>query len=683
MFFSYNWLQSFFKQKLPKPEKLVEILEMHLFEIEDLKKKNNDWVFDIDVLTNRLCDCGGHIGMAREIGAILKIKYNIKNITVVREKNLDTKDFLEIEVQDKDLCPRYSATIIMGVKVKDSPLWMQERLISCGLQPINNIVDATNYIMLETGQPLHAFDFDKISSDIKNKNKKKIIVRCARDGEKIITLEGKKYDLSKDILLIADSDGPLALAGIKGGKKAEITNDTVNIVLESANFKNSSIYKTSKKLDLKTDASLRFSAGFDPNMTEFAINRLVGLIQEVAGGKVAKNLIDFYPQKLFPKNIKINLDYIQSLLGVKISQKEVINILKSLDFKIKDSKSKILNIEVPTFRQDISIEEDIIEEIGRIYGYTNIIPSLPKVKINLPSQNQQFIYQKESRKFFKEFKFLEVLNYSFLKEGWETFFSKENLIEMEKPLSANTRYLRPSLIPNLVENIIYNQRYQKDLSFFEIGRIFYKKGQNLVESIYIGGATIGANIFFELKGILELFFKNFGISKFSFEPLNKNSEFFGKSFLNLKRSSEIKIKNLTIGLLGELNQKIYFDNSLKDPVYVFEINFDEFAKFIFPKIKYQPLPKYPEVSRDISIICHKDTPAGKIIKIINNAGKKLIKDIQLFDIYEKDNKKTLSFHIIYQSKKRSLSSEDVALIEKDIIKAIEKYQDFQVKRIFD
>jgi len=695
MLFSYNWLQSFFEQKLPKPEKLAELLEMHLFEVESLRKKKNDWVLDVDVLTNRLCDCGGHWGLAREIGAILGIKYKIAKTKLKENKKLEIKDFIEIEVQNPELCPRYSALVIKGVNVKSSPRWIQERLISCGLQPINNIVDATNYIMLETGQPLHAFDLDKIKDkDTGERNKKKIIIRCAKDGEKITTLEEKEYKLSKDALIIADKAGPLAIAGIKGGKEAGITKKTSNIVLESANFKNTSIYKTSKKLDIRTDASLRFSAGLDPNMTEFAINKVADLIQKIAclpehsvwvdrkraGDIITSSLIDFYPKKTFSKKIKLNIDYLKNLLGLDISLKDILKILENLEFKILSFQKKEILLSIPTFRQDISIEEDIIEEIGRIYGYINIRSVLPRAEIYPPSTNQKLIYQKKSKKFFKELGFLEVLNYSFLKEGWEDFFEKENLIEIEHPISTNTKYLRPSLIPNLVENIVFNQKYKKDLSFFELGGIFYKENQGLKEGTYLAGVITGTNKFLKLKGILELFFKNFGISKFSFELLNKDSRFLGKNFLNFKRASEIKIKNSKIGVLGEACQKIYFDKVLKYNLCIFEIDFDEVVGLTSSKKRYESLLKYPEVVRDISIICPPNTLVGEVMEIISSVGKKLVRDIQLFDIYEKENKKTLSFHIIYQSPRRSLSSKDITFIEKDIAGAIEKRQDFKVKR---
>jgi len=311
MIFSYNWLQSFFKKKLPTPEKLADLLLRHFAEVEEIRKENKDFVLDIDVRPNRAGDCFSHLGIAREVATILNYKLEVPESKLIEDRSLKAKDFVHIDVKHREACPRYVARVIIEVRVGPSPKWLQERLKVCGLKPINNIVDIANYVMLESGQPLHAFDGEKIEG-------KTIIVRFAKKGEKIITLDEEKYDLDNDILVIADLKTPLALAGIKGGKKAEITNRTKIVVLESANFNQRIIRRGSKKIDLKTDASWRFEHGIDPNLTEIAINLAARLIQEIAGGKIAQGLVDFYPKKVLPKKIKLVSDYVQGLLVVKI-----------------------------------------------------------------------------------------------------------------------------------------------------------------------------------------------------------------------------------------------------------------------------------------------------------------------------------------------------------------------------
>jgi len=305
MLFSYKWLQSYLKNPLPSPKKLAELLTMRAFEVEGIKKAGKDYVLDIDVLPNRGSDCFSHIGMAREIAAISKNSFQTIKYKLDENKKLKVKDFITLKVENKNDCFRYSGRIIVDVKVGSSPKWIQDRLKICGLRPINNIVDITNYVMLETGQPLHAFDYNKISEN------KKIIVRRARKGEKIVTLDNEKYDLDKNVLVIAGSKEPLAVAGIKGGKKAEIDKKTRIIILESANFNAGLIHQISRKLNLKTDASWRFEHKIDPNLTELAINRAANLIQEVSKGKIVSGLVDFYPKKVLPKKIKLNLDYVK------------------------------------------------------------------------------------------------------------------------------------------------------------------------------------------------------------------------------------------------------------------------------------------------------------------------------------------------------------------------------------
>ncbi|HUT96270.1 MAG TPA: phenylalanine--tRNA ligase subunit beta, partial [Candidatus Paceibacterota bacterium] len=369
---SYNWLREYLP-KLPKPEKLANLLIVHSLEVKAIEKLARDYILDIDVLPNRGHDCLSYIGIAKECAALLGLKITQPCLPVGRrkykleeDKKLKTSDFIKIEVQDREACPRYTARVIDNIKIGPSPKWLKEKLESIGQKSINNIVDATNYIMFETGQPLHAFDYEKISG-------RKIIVRQAKKGEKIATLDNELIDLDDDFLVIADTKNPLALAGIKGGKRAEISKNTKTIVLESANFNLGTVRTASRKINLRTEASIRFEYGLDANLTGEAIDKVAVLIKEVAEGKIARGIIDVYAKKVYPIKINLDIKKVENILGKTISKTEITRILKLLGFDV-DANLKVV---IPTIRQDVKIQEDLIEEIARIIGYDNIEAKAP------------------------------------------------------------------------------------------------------------------------------------------------------------------------------------------------------------------------------------------------------------------------------------------------------------------
>lgn len=683
MLFSYNWLQSFFKQKLPKPKKLADLLMMHSFEVEEVKKKGNDFIIDLDILPNRIPDCASHIGIAREISAVLNYKLKEKKYELKENKNKNAKNYLEVKVEDKKLCSRYCARVIKEVKVGPSPKWLKEKLLTCGLQPINNIVDATNYIMLETGQPLHAFDFEKLSNKISGNSRATIIVRKAKKGEKITTLEGKKYILSREDLVIANSKTILAIAGVKGGKKAEIDKGTKTIVLESANFERVSVYKTSKKLKLQTDASIRFSAGLDPNLAKEAVDKVAVLIQEIAGGNILSGIIDFYPKKVLPKIIKLDLNYVKSLLGIEIPLKRIIDILKSLGFSVR--QQSIVNCQwliatIPTFRRDFSIEEDLIEEVGRIYGYENFPSKLSILQTSLPQKNKELALIEKLRNLMKGLGFTETYNYSFISGKDAEFFStkgKENLhlIELLNPVSSNIKYLRFSLIPNILKAVKLNQKRFSDIKFFEIGKIF-KKGK---EKRFFGAVFVGKEKFFEIKGILNCILRELGIFGDIYIPCLKTMRIWEKSSF-----AEIKVKKETLGFLGEISKKTLDFYNIKRPVFAFEIDFRVLLGLFKEKRDFRPIPLYPETIRDLSVIVPQSALAGDLIEKIYSKGKNLVMDIEVFDVYEgsplQKGEKNISFHIIYRAKDRTLTAKEVDKIQENIIKELEKNPQWKVRR---
>ena len=681
MVFSYNWLQSFFKRKLPTPEKLADLLSGHFAEVEEIRKENKDFVLNIDVRPNRAGDCFSHLGIAREIAAILNYKLEIKNGKLIEDRNLKAKDFVRVDVKHREACPRYTARVIVEVKVGPSPKWLQERLKVCGLRPINNIVDIANYSMLESGQPLHAFDGEKIEGET-------IIVRFAKKGEKITTLDEEKYDLDNDILVIADLKTPLAIAGIKGGKKAEITDRTKIVVLESANFNQRVIRRGSKKIDLKTDASWRFEHGIDPNLTEIAINQATRLIQEIAGGKITQGLVDFYPKKVLPKKIKLDFDYVEGLLGVKIPLGKIKNILKKLDFKIDEKRSHQINqilVEVPTFRLDISIPEDLIEEIGRIYGYEKIPSVFPTAALIPPERNLDLFWEDIVKNILKEAGFTEIYNYSFISEKDISLYqfnqSKSQVLEIENPTSADYQYLRPSLIPNLLKNVATNQNFFKEIRIFELGKIFQNK--KLREKRMLTGLITGEK-FFEAKGVIDLLLTKLGISNFWYDEYKPTPEESKLSIWKTKKCAEIKIDHEEIGFLGEISSKILETLKINDKVVVFDIDFEKLSKLSSEETIYRPISRYPAAIRDIAILVPSDVLVEEVLNKIEIAGGPLIRDIDLFDIYEGEElpggKKNLAFHIIYQAEDRALSSKEIDEIQEKIIKTLEEEQEWEVRK---
>ena len=683
MNFSYKWLQSFFKQKLPVPKNLADLLTLHFAEVEEIKKQGGDYILNIDVRPNRAGDCFSHQGVAREISAITGFSFQESSLKALKEeKRIKAKDFVSVEVKDKNACPRYTARVVKDVKVMPSPQWLKERLRSCGLRPINNIVDIANYVMLETGQPLHAFDAEKLEG-------KKIIVRYARNKERIVTLDEQKFDLDSDILVIADERKPVAIAGIKGGKFPEISNRTKVVVLESANFNSHVIRKSSKKINLKTDASIRFEHGIDPNLTESSVNLAALLVQKLAGGNVTSGMVDFYPLKVFPKVIRLDINYLWSLLGLVVPEKEIRKILEKLGFKPKAKKTKAgwIDVEIPTRRVDVSIPEDLIEEVGRIYGYDKIKAAFPQSLLVPPERNLNIFWQDLIKDILKEAGFTEVYNYSFFGEKEVKVFGYEpkNLLELENPLSQEQKYLRASLIPGLLKNLEKNSRHFSEIRIFEMGKIFtLRQAQGKDEEKTMLTGLISGERFYQIKGTVDLLFNKLGISSLWYDDYRPAPKESRKSLWHPQKCAEIKVGNDEVGFLGEISPRILSNFDFKDRVTLFNIDFEKLSRISSEEHEYRPISKFPSAIRDIAVLVPRTVRAEEVLNNIETAGGKIIRDIDLFDIYEGEElpqgKKNFAFHIIFQAKDRTLSSEEIDGIQNKIIKALESIAGWQVRK---
>jgi len=628
---SYDWLQDLVdppslklrraKKKLPEPNKLADLLTFHSFEVEEVEQQGKDRILDIDVLPNRAHDCLGHQGVAREIAALLKIPFKeVDYGKKIKESRELASKAVEVEVEDKELCPRYTARVVDKVKVGSSPDWIKERLKACGLKPISSIVDIANYVMLETGQPLHAFDANKLASG-------KIIVRRAKKGEKITSLDNDKYDLDENILVIADEKNPVCVAGIKGGIEPGVDEQTKRVVLEAANFNPLVIRQGSKKLNLKTDASWRFENGLDPNLTQEAVDMAAYLIQDIAGGKIFKGRVDVYSKKVSPKKIKLDNDQVRKLLGVKISDKEISDILKRLG----------LDKEIPTRRPDISIPEDLIEEVGRIYGFEKIPSQLPEAVLIPAQRSEDLIYQNKVKDILTNLGFTEVYNYSLLDK------KESGSVELANPTSEDLKYLRTSLIPVLEKNVRENRKYFENVRLFEIGKVFCLDKKEVKEQKKLAGVLYPGD-FYRLKGLVETLLNRVGISDVWYGELEKGR-------------AEVKTGN---DLLGWLDSD------------TFEIDFAKLVELATEERVYAPPSKYPAMIRDIALLVDQGTKVVEVLNVINQAGGPLVRDVDLFDIYQKEGRKSLAFHIVFQSNEKTLTDSEVNGLQDKIIKALEE-----------
>lgn len=675
MKFSYNWLKDLLKFK-ESPEKLADILTMYFAETT-VKHRGKRAVLDVELLSNQVAEASGHLGLAREIGAILGKKFIYPKINL-KEKNLAAKNLLNIEIKSSN-CNCYLARLLQGVKVKESPKWLKDALADCGVRPINNIVDAANYAMLETGQPLHVFDFDKICDKSIQKNKKEIIIRQAKKNEKITSLEDETYDLDEDIMLIADNKNPLALAGIKGGKGAGVSNNTVNIILESANFNGINIRLASKKLGLRTDASWRFEHNLPLDLTDYAIDRLAQLIQEIAGGDILKGKVCKKILKEEKKAIPIKWENWEKFLGWSIKKKEIIYYLSLLGFSVQEKKDYFL-IFPPPFRNDIKIKEDVMGEVARLYGIDKINSIIPQEILTLPLRNEFFEFRQQVKDWLKGYNLEEVYNYSFISEKDKDILPnkwQQKLIEIQNPTSVLVKYLRPTLLINFLKNVNYNFSFADKIRFFEIGKTYLKDGKNLKEYFVFSGILAqkekcdNSFIFYQAKGIIEDLFSCFGIDRdnYSFKPL-KNTEY---SLLLEQGAAIYKNKDL-IGVIGSPKKDLLKEYHCEEKSVFWEIELLPLLEIIKEEREFQPLPKYPAIIRDISFIIAQNILVDTILNVIQKASPIDLEDVDLFDIYMGKNlssgTKSMSFHLTFRANDHTLKNIEVDKEMEKIYKAL-------------
>ncbi|MBR2696897.1 MAG: phenylalanine--tRNA ligase subunit beta, partial [Parasporobacterium sp.] len=573
----------------------------------------------------------------------------------------DVKDYLEVEVKDADLCPRYTAMVVKNIRLAPSPRWLQQRLASNGIRPINNVVDITNYVMEEYGQPMHAFDYDTIAGH-------KIVVKRANDGEKFVTLDGQERTLDSEILLICDAEKPIGLAGIMGGEDSKITDDVKTLVFESACFDGTNNRLAAKRLGLRTDASGKFEKGLDPNNTVPAILRACQLIEELDAGDVVGGMIDIYPEPVEPKKIPFDADAINAFLGTDIDKETQLSYFPPLEIEY-DEKTGMLT--VPTFRQDLLREADIAEEVARFFGYANIPSTLPTSVETQGGLTYSFIIANRTRETLKAYGYSESMTYSF--ESPKVFdklrFPEDDVlrqaIKISNPLGEDYSIMRTSLFNGLLSSLSTNyNRRNKTASLFELGNVYIPKTLPLTElpeeRMTLCFGFYGDGDFFDLKGALEQVLKDLGVKvPRKYEPDH------GIPFLHPGRQALVTIKGgrEKIACLGQLHPLVAKTYGIGTDTFVAQLNLEAILDMTGFEKKFKPIPKYPAVTRDLSMIMKKSVHADEIEEVISKCGGRLIESYQLFDIYEGDRigsgLKSLAYSLTFRSADRTLEDKDV------------------------
>ncbi len=634
----------------------------------------NDVILEIAITPNRP-DALSHIGVARDLAALFSLKFKTPEIKLP-SSHKKIKDSASVEIEDEINCPRYSAKVLTGIKVKESPAWLKEKLKNAGLRPINNIVDVTNYVMYETGQPLHAFDLDRLS-------KNKIIVKSTKEETFFRTLDSKERKLPAGTLMICDGEKQVAIAGIMGGENSEINSSTKNILIESAYFNTSSIRKTSKILSLTTDASYRFERGIDPNGTLYSAERAAQLIFEISGGDILEGAIDVYPERIIEKVVELRLNRLKKLLGYEIPEQKVKSILKYLGFEIAKENSGSLVCKVPTFRPDVEREVDLIEEIARINGYENI-PTISKINITLGEKFDELEFADRIRNAATSLGFFEMINNPL--QGEKSASVVGNKIRVLNPQSADMMYLRTSLIPGALSVVAKNNNVgEKDLALFEIGNIFNQKNLNsainsfddFIEKQTVIFLVSGKSSlkkwnsdeknfdFYYLKGLVDSFIMNISLDNVLNDSYYHNAEsIYDISFCK-------SYENTVLGSGGKVKKEVLKQFDIHQDVFCFEFDV-ELLKKIPVKEKHfvEPL-KYPKIVRDFAFVFDKNISYEEVSAFIKKSGSELLKSVDLFDLFESEalggNKKSMAFTLEYFSESRTLTEEEV---EKEFLNLI-------------
>ncbi len=626
----------------------------------------DDYIFDIAVTANRP-DCQSVYGIAREVAAVLKKPLAPLDLTYTPD-NFSTSERVNVSVEAPELCPRYIAHYVREIKIDKSPLWMRRRLALCGLRSINNVVDITNFILLELGQPMHAFDLSKIAQN-------KICVRRAQQDEKITTLDEKEFALTPENLVIADGSKPVALAGVMGGLNSGICEDTDELLFESAKFERANIRRTSRALGQKSDSSARFEKGVDAYTTGIAINRALHLIEELGCGKVARDRFDIGASQTKPTLVKTSVTQINSLLGIEVPKAEICDILNRLNFNVA-ARGDQLTVTAPAYREDVEGYPDLAEEVIRMYGYDHIAGTfLECASVTSGGLTSEQQMENRAKKVMRMQDYSEIITYSFISpKDYELVRMEkeaENAIRIKNPIGEDMSLMRTTLAPSMLNTLVRNiRRGNKEARLYELANIYIAKEQPLMEmpkerKILCFGLYGEKEDFFTAKGAMEAFAADFGLS-FEYRSAKR-------SFLHPGKCAEVFLGDESVGYFGELAPDVCEELAVDVAVFVGELDYEGLKEKLNVKLRYQPLSKFPEVERDLALVTDEEVICADVEKVICNSCKYVSK-VHLFDVYRGkqvgEGKKSMAFSLKFTPREKAITPEDADGYVKRILKAL-------------
>lgn len=636
----------------------VELLGLH------------DVVFEYEVTSNRV-DCYSVVGIAREAAATFRKEFVPPVVTAVGNDE-DVNDFIKVTVEDPDLCPRYTARVVKNIKIGPSPKWMQRRLASVGIRPINNLVDITNYVMEEYGQPMHAYDLDTIAGG-------QIVVRRAKENETFVTLDGQERKLDESVLMICDGEKSVGIAGIMGGENSMITDDVHTMLFEAACFDGTNIRKSSKKVGLRTDASGKFEKGLDPNNAEAAMNRACQLIEEMGAGEVVGGMVDVYSKKKEPVRVPFDADEINGLLGTNISKEEMLSYFKKIDLEYDEASNEVI---APTFRHDLFRMADLAEEVARFYGYDNIPTTLPRGETTTGKLSFKLRVEEIARDIAEFCGFSQGMTYSF--ESPKVFDKLSipsdsplrNTVEIMNPLGEDYSIMRTTSLNGMLTSLATNyNRRNKNVRLYELGNIYLPKSLPLTElpeeRMQFTLGMYGDGDFFSMKGVIEEFFEKIGLYKK--ETYDPNA---GKPYLHPGRQANIIYDGVVVGYFGEVHPDVADTYGIGTKAYVAVLDMPEITERATFDRKYTGIAKFPAVTRDISMVMPKEILVGQVEEVIEKKGGAYLESYALFDLYEgaqiKEGYKSVAYSIVFRAKDKTLEEAEISHAMEKILAGLEE-----------
>jgi len=645
----------------------------------------NDIVFELSVTANR-SDCLSHIGLARELSCLLDkpLKYPPNKVNT---SSFKVSDHVKVELKDEKNCPRYSARIVRGVKVGPSPAWLKTRLEQVDINSVNNVVDITNFIMLEYGQPMHSFD-------LKNINGSSLLIKEVAEGEEFVSLDGTEYKLSAGDLAICDSKRVVALAGVVGGQNSGISDETTDLLLEVAHFSQSTVRKTSRRLGISTDSSYRFSRGTDPNIVKDAMDRACHLIQKICGGEVSSDTVDLYPSPIVKEPIQINTNYASERLGYKVEEPDFVSWMKRLGCELVSGDSGELVFNPPSWRWDLEIKEDLVEEFGRLNGYDKIPESLPPLNSEPLTHDKGYIQDRHAYNFFSKQGYYQSVNYNFLGEEYLSNFVgsieaykncgfkvSPELAKLQNPLSEEYNVMRPSLAPTLFKNLMTNYRSGVSSSkLFEIGKVFGVEGEAYFETRHLGLIAWGqknelwqnentAPLVLSLKETVENFLRSLKAKSWSWKTWSTELP-----YLHPGKTATLFFEGKNIGYIGEIHPKLKDESKIREDVAFAEFNLELLMRSFPKKPKLSEISKYPAVERDFSFVVNKTVASEELKQFITKTQKNLIKSVEVVDIFSGDKlpegKHSLTYKVLFQDMETTLTDDVIKKLHGDILNKV-------------